>query len=53
MDAKKIGYVFPIGFLPLIGHVIEEIPHIPLIYGTTEFKKWTVQKDLKTNGVYN
>jgi hypothetical protein len=34
-------------FLHLRPHVIDEIPHIPIIYGTTEFKKWTVQKDLK------
>jgi len=38
-------------FLHLRPHVIDEIPHIPIIYGTTEFKKWTVQKDLKTNRV--
>jgi hypothetical protein len=34
-------------------HVMDEIPYIPIIYGTTEFKKWAIQKDLKTNPVYN
>jgi hypothetical protein len=34
-------------------HVIDEIPHIHIMYETTEFKKWTVQEDLKTNRVYN